>query len=379
MVDNRDNNVCERDIASVYGNALARHRAFWARQHTDRPLLGCNIGQFMNERYPRTTQALPEGLVNPEDIRVDLFLEDCEQQYLIHRELADDYPFIGSPFKFVPWLEAIMGCPIMASPHSLWAQPYASNWDDWHWKRPTLDNPWARKLLELMQALAEHSRGRYPVSATLMRGPSDMLAALRGAGQLPLDVIDYPDMVKKLAELCAHVWIEVAKAQQAVIPDRNEGYMDGDRGARFWSPEKGIWLQEDALSLLSPRLYRELFLPIDRHIAAEFPAVAFHLHSVSAWAVGDLISAPEIDIIEIDFDDPQTEAEIERTFEACKLAQMHKPLIVSMMYNDSYCPWLKRILTDLSPQGLSIQIVVRNIEEGELVKTDLLERFGGSS
>jgi hypothetical protein len=356
----------------MFGNTLDRYQAFWNRLDTDRPLWGCNIGFFVNERYPRVMEKIPPGLVRPEDIQVDLFLQDCENLYSAYQKMGDDYPYVGASFIYIPWMEAIMGCPIKSSHTSFWAEPWVKDWKDWHWQKPTLENPWLQKLLELMRALVKHADGRYPVAPTLMRGPSDMLAAMRGAAQLPLDLIDFPDIMKRAINLCAEVWIEVGKAQLALIPESKEGYVAGEHGLRTWAPDKVIWLQEDAMALLSPPLYREFFLPVDRYIAGEFPCLAFHLHNSALWAIEELVGVPEINVLELNLDDIG-HSDVEGTFRGWKKIQAHKPLVMWWSYEEGFWSLLKRVLEEFPSRGLAIQVVVKDAEEGKKVRAGFLE------
>ena len=124
---------------------------------------------------------------------VEPFLEDCERLYQFHRECDPDYLFVGSAFPHFPWMEAIVGCPVVFSGAAFFAEPYVDDWQGWRAPVKPLETPWGQKLLELLQAVAEHARGTYPVGATLMRGPSDMLAAMRGPSRFPLDLFDCPD------------------------------------------------------------------------------------------------------------------------------------------------------------------------------------------
>ena len=86
-----------------------RHQAFWSLEKTDRPVVACNVGYLVNYCYPRVMESIPDGPVAPEDIRVDLVLEDLERLYQTHQEVGGDCPFTGSPFNYIPWMEAIMG------------------------------------------------------------------------------------------------------------------------------------------------------------------------------------------------------------------------------------------------------------------------------
>ena len=355
----------------MFQDNLERYQAFWARQRTARPLFGCNAGLFVTERYPRMMRVIPDGPVRPEDLRVDLFLEDCEELYQDYSKMGDDYCHTSAPFIYLPWMEAIMGCPIAFSGTSFWAEPCVDSWGSWHWQRPTLDNPWTEKLLAFMRALVQHSAGRYPVAPTLMRGPSDMMAAMRGTVQLPFDLVDSPDLAARAAQLCAEVFIEVGKAQLELIPESATGYMAGEHGLRTWAPDKIIWLQEDAMALLSPQLYRDFFLPLDRQIGGQFSCVAFHLHDSALWAIDDLVEVPEIDVLELNQD--VGSADIEATFSGWKKIREKKPLVIWRMYDEGFWPLLDRILAEFPPCGLAIQITAKDEEEGKRVTDRFLE------
>ena len=333
--------------------------------NTDRPLLGINIGFFVNQRFPHVMAKIPEGIVNPQDIDVNLFLKDCDELYQSHLDLGD-YPFVSAPFVGIPWLEAIAGCTIVSSPTSFWAKPCITDWKTWHWEESIHDNPWTNKLLELMSALVEHSNGRYPVAPTLMRGPADILSAMRGGAQLPLDIIDDPSLVMPAIEKCANIWEEIGRAQLDLIPESNEGYMAGDAALRTWAPNKILWLQEDAISLLSPQIYREFFLPVDRRLSDEFPCIAYHLHGSSIWAVDELIQLPGINVMELNFETDYFD--IEDIFDSWKKIQNNKPLIIWRIYGEDFWVWLERVLKEFPPKGLSIQVSVYKAENAKKVK-----------
>ena len=263
---------------------LKRHHAFFHRLPTDRPLIGSWLfGFYVHQQFPRMAAAMKPGPIQPDDIPIELFLKDVDALWEAYARLDDDYPLSIGAFYGVPWLEAIMGCPIHFSGTNLYASPCLPDWDDYDWKCPTMDNPWAKKLLEVLDALVQHSNGRFACGPTLMRGPADMCSAMRDGTNLALDLYDCPEHVRRLAEICASVWIEAGKAQLALVPASENGYMVGCAGLRCWMPEKGILLQDDAMSVLSPSFYRELFLPQVRRIAAEFPAIFFHLHGNYLW------------------------------------------------------------------------------------------------
>lgn len=351
-------------------DTLTRHEAFWQQKSTDRPLLAVNVGFFVNQRFPRVMEAMPEEEITPEDIPVEKFLKDCDDLHESHAGLGD-YPFVSAPFVGIPWMEAIAGCPIMASKSSFWAEPCITDWKTWQWAESDLDNPWTKKLIELMTALVEHSHGRYGVAPTLMRGPSDILSAMRGAAELSLDLMDDPDAVLPNIERAADLWKTMARVQHDLIPESNEGYVAGDAALRTWSPEKVLWLQEDAMSLLSPRLYKDFFLPVDRKLSSEFPCIAYHLHGSALWAIDDLLLLPGVDVIELNLEDAA--CDIEGTFAGWKQIQEHKPCIMWRAYGKDFKPWIERVLREYPAKGLSIQVSASNSADAKLAQTTFFE------
>ena len=345
----------------------AYHQVFLNREPVDRPLIGSWLfGFYVHQQYPSVAAALEPGPIQPDDIPINLFLQDVDALCEAYAELDDDYPFSMGAFYGVPWMEAIMGCPVHFTGTNMYSTPIIDDWLDYDWPQPTMDNPWAQKLLEFLDALVRHSAGRFACGPTLMRGPADMCSALRGGTNLALDLYDHPEQVHRMAELCADIWIEVGKAQLDSVPESTEGYLVGCAGLRCWTPEKGIWLQDDAISLLSPRSYSDHFLPHIRRIASQFPFVAFHLHGNVLWPVDLMLSVDEIDVLELNYD--QGICDLDDLINAWSEIQARKPLIA---YADVTLEELDRVLDELSFSGLSVQTLSPTMEQAR-VKRDLV-------
>ncbi len=282
---------------------LERHHSFLRREPADRALVGHWLcGLQVPELYPRVAATIKPGVVAPEDISLEPLLDDVQALWEGYAAMEDDFAFAASVLLNVPWMEAIMGCPVNFSGTSFWASPCIGGWESYSWEQPTCANPWAEKLLELLEALVHRSNGRWTCSPTLMRGVADLCVAMRGPTNLLYDLYDCPTQVQRLAELCAAVWVDVGKAQLKLIPESENGYIISSLGLRCWSPQKGVWLQDDALCLLSPRFYSKIFLPYVRQVAGEFPFVAFHLHGNTLWSLDLLLDVDEIDVLELTYD-----------------------------------------------------------------------------
>ncbi len=348
-------------------DTLERHQAFWNHDKMDRPSWGVSIGFFANEAYPRTMAKISPGVVTPQDIPIDELLEDFDERWELSSGMGD-FPFSCSPFPSIPWLEAIAGCPIMASPSSFWAEPCIDDLETWNWGQPIRENPWARKLLELMRSLADHSHGRYQVSPSLMRGPADILSAMRGASNFAVDFLDTPGLVVPALRHCAQIWREMAQAQLDLIPPSSEGYLALETALRAWAPDRLLWLQEDAMALLSPKLYREFIMPLDTELSSAFPCVAFHLHGTALWAIDELVKIPGIGALELNLEDAM--CDVPGTLAGWKKIQQNKPLVIWRVYHEDFPSWLAMILGEFPAKGISIQVSVHNVEEARKVSQE---------
>jgi hypothetical protein len=251
----------------------------------------------------------------------------------------------------------------VASRNSFWAEACVRDWSDWRWPESYIDNPWTQKLLELMDLLAAHAAGRYQVAPTLMRGPSDILAAMRGGAALVMDLMDQPENVRPAIDEAARLWSDLATAQLAHILPSREGYVAGAAALRTWAPDKVLWLQEDAMALLSPKLYRKHFLPADRYLSDSFTCVAFHLHGSALWAIDELVQLPGVDVLELNFEDAR--CDVEGTFAGWRKIQRHKPVVLWRRGGPDFEIWLQRVLKELPAAGVSVQVSAQDRAEAE--------------
>jgi hypothetical protein len=356
---------------SLNAEKIKRHQAFLNRLPVNRPLIGSWLfGFYIHQQYPRVAASMLPGEIKPEDIPIELFLEDVDELYEAYSELDDDYPFSMGAFYGIPWMEAIMGCPIYFSGTTMWAGACIQDWETYKWNSPDLENnAWFQKLLEFLRELVKHSNGRFACGPTLMRGIADMCAAMRTPTNLALDLYDHPETVRRLAEICSDVWINVGKAQLDLVPESENGYIIGCAGLRCWMPEKGIWIQDDSVSVLSPKFYKLIFLDLVRQIASRFPTVAFHLHGNTLWPVDLLLDLEEIDVLEVNYD--VGVCKLEDVVAAWKRIQEKKPCIG---YADLTLEQLDRSIAQWIPNGLSIQNMSPTMDEAK-AKRDLVYKY----
>ena len=243
---------------------------------------------------------LREGLLEPEMI----VPEAWEKFYRVIRWAAPtrgDLVETVYPFVTIPWMEAIMGCPVKVSlsSNSIGTEPCLEDLADLDAvEAAALDpnNPWLLKLLEFQCFLLETFGAERPVGLPVMRGPMDLVSAMLGGAQSVLEFYDHPKEMERLVRICADVWLQTARAQIALLLPFQGGYFNY---RLMWSPGPSPALQEDNAALLSPTLYRQFIFPQDERILASFAHPFFHTHTASMHIIlDDLLSCPYVRAID---------------------------------------------------------------------------------
>ena len=341
--------------------------AAWLRRENDRPLIGFTLGSYYPlRRYPQAAARLPEGPVTPADICVEDYLADTEHLYSLHEAAGGDMLFSAAPFLGLPWLEASLGCGVIAD-HSTGSTRSTPPPGFAACRRvPDFDpsNPWVRKLIEFIPALERQAAGRYPVGVTLMRGISDLLSALYG-GDFALRLLDDPDQAADIIDGLTRYWIAFGRHLLAHLPRFHGG--TGAFSYCLWLPGEQIWLQEDAVALMSPRLYERFIYPADCRIGEAFEHTVIHLHP-TRYIPSRLLAASPISALElhIDHDGPRAAALLDH-YQTMLAA---KPLFV---WGDISDGDLECLLTRLPHRGLAINVVVPDVAAAQRVWTRALE------
>ncbi len=349
---------------------LARMERWLAREN-DRPLIGFQPGSYFPlQAYPGSMRHLPDGLARPEDVVVEDYLEDTERLFRLHEELGGDLLWSASPFVGLPWVEAALGCGVVADysqgctrslpPPDFASHPIVPEFDE--------SNPWVSKMLEFIPALEAQSGGRYPVGVTLMRGPADLLSALYGGDAFIYRLLDEPGEVDEVVRRVTDFWIALGRRLLERLPLFHGG--TAGLGFGLWCPGKMIWFQEDAAALLSPALYERFILPADCRITEAFEHTFVHLHP--ARLVPSLqLAKTRVDAIELNIDcgGPGAEQQL-----PCYRAILErKPLLVwgEVTADDMEC-----MLKQLPHRGLALNVLAHSPEEARLAWDRAQALFG---
>ncbi len=244
---------------------LDRHEAFLERRPVERPLVrSWKSGYYPAEQFPSgTSRWRPGTILQPEDVSFAPFADDYQRLYESQRS-DGDFGYVASAYWGIPWLEAIMGCPVTVATANCCAKPCLAGPDSacesriedtriagsqrlaqcatGHHRVPgavgsrlfschvcglargdetavDLDaNRWLAALLRFTRELVEFAAGRFPVCPPLLRGPGDAAAAMLGEMRYVTGFFDTPAAMRELLGLCARTRLAVVERLLAAIP-----------------------------------------------------------------------------------------------------------------------------------------------------------------
>jgi hypothetical protein len=258
---------------------LDRHRAFWTAG--DGSLL---LSSHSIARYSRLGPFWEEGMALDGPLTPDM-IRPAETARRLARWLRCEGITDGDSFRLalvdstIPWLEAILGCPIYYSVtnDTVWAEtPEEPMWPP---PLPDLDrNPWMRALEELTQAYSAECGARLPVGTPQLRGATDLLGAYLGPAQLCLAVRDAPHSVRAAVQTSTELCAEVTRRQARWIPPCKGGYFNS---FEVWAPGATVVWSQDLCTLFSQHTYDEFFLPFDIAMSTSVKHPVLHLHTGS--------------------------------------------------------------------------------------------------
>ena len=349
-----------------FGNDPAKvdgYKKFWRREAVKRPLVGFSFKSWLplqeyqaSAAWPTDTYLTP-GMVNPED-----FLDD-QEKLLAEGESMDDDIFRGaSAIQSVFWGDGILDCNMRILPGTVVAESRNLEWDEIGNAGFDRGSPWYKKYIAFTEALVARSAGRFPVSHGSLNGPIDYAVSLRGHEQIVVDLMLEPEDAAALIKRMGDYFIDLTNDAWKHIPLFHEGYYDAQYN--LWAPSSICRLQEDAIAVLSPELYRKYVKPVDEWICSNYGSPFIHLHATSMIVLDEMLDISSLNCYEVNNDvgGPPVSWLVPYLQ---KIQKAKKSLFI----RGSFSPDEMRLIMDsLEPSGLYLYIMVNDMKEVECLR-----------
>ena len=294
------------------------------------------------------TVAMEDLDLHPEMVDVDALVGPSQEPGPL--QVIGDRISARAPYARIPWVEAILGCPIRATIQggSMRTQSFITDWGEWRARPTHWHQEWFDLLMQLIELLAERSGGRHAVVQTLMRGPCDLAEAVLGPEMMCLSMYDSPDELAAFLDEVTDTFIRILNAQLERIPEIEGGYVNP---FGIWAPGTVVRTQCDASAFLSPKQYADWFLPHDVRICEEVGYSTIHLHSYSLHTVEALLAVERPHALQVSLDPETSAPTLEELLPKLRQILAVKPLIVDGPMTEEQVEFL---LGELPHDGLSI-------------------------
>lgn len=156
------------------------------------------------------------------------------------------------------------------------------------------EGKWWRRTVEFAEALREKCDGKLLIASNTLVANLDALAAVRGAENLLMDMVENPDAVHRALE-------QVTKAHEEILAALGE-LLDYARCGSInrhgmYSCGRINVPQCDFSCMISPKMFREFALPYLREEMRHLDTVEYHLDGPGA--IGHLDALCEIDELDV--------------------------------------------------------------------------------
>lgn len=230
--------------------------------------------------------------ISAEDVveRIDLELE--HQEYL-----GDAFPMINFDC-FGPGIVAgfLGAAELDNSSGSVWFRKiHEQELSEMHFEF-NRENIWLNRIKDIYRAGEKKWHGNVLMGMPDLGGVLDIVACLRGSGNLLYDLYDEPEEVKRVAGEIQELWLQYYKELEEVLQPVNPGYSDW---SGLYSNNKSYVVQNDFVYMISPEMFREFAAEDLRKLCGFLEHTLYHMDGEGQLAhLPQLLAIGELDAIQ---------------------------------------------------------------------------------
>ena len=271
-------------------------RGFWEKTTIDRPPVGIVPNDIFlpinNLRKP-----FERSQIRPEDVNSQLYMSDYDLAFANRAVITDDMLPTSAPLRAIPWLEAACGCPARYATGSMAPGHFVKSLTDLADIKLPANPQWLQTLTRQTQQTVDNLPRDCWCSPTILRGPSDVLSAMRGLTEFYTDLADDISIIDNAAAKVNTLFLHVLDMHFSIVPPKLNGY---SHIYGYWAPDKTVVIQEDAMGMCSPDTYRDIFMKYNAAVVEHIGKyILFHIHSTGYRHYKDVLKIPGIAGIEL--------------------------------------------------------------------------------
>ncbi len=356
--------------------AKERMEAFWRNEWIDRCCVAVTAPRktspygshaALNAGMEESLQAIAAG----DEKGFERWWTDPELNYQRMIAWFENTWFGGEaiPCTYVNWGAMAMACFYGSQPvfnrETVWYTPVIQDWEAWEWRFDWQNNLYWRQTQAIVNCLLENCAGRYFVGMPEFGDGADVLSLMRGMDRLALDLLEYPDHVHRAIQVLSGSWIDLHEHIYQMTFQNNQGgtlpWM------LLWAPGRISQLACDFSSILSPRMFRQFFIPEVRREGDWCEYGTYHLDGPPAMksTLDTLLGVEQIDTIQWTPGEnlpPTFSPQYIPAYQKIQAAGKRLFLLVEPHE-------IEPLLAELSPRGLMLRTRVDSEEEGQKLLT----------
>ncbi|HHW00281.1 MAG TPA: trimethylamine corrinoid protein 2 [Clostridiaceae bacterium] len=254
-----------------------RMNAWWKGESMDRPMM--RIVARRKEAVEPLEEVEPYANMEEKWLHpgktVANYMNYCRQ----HAFLAEGFPHFKI-FMGPGAMAAYLGCKPIFGEDSVWFEKFVDDWGN----NPKLDfdedSVWFKRHYESIKEACRLIGGDVFVDIPDIVENLDILASMRGAENLCFDIMDNPEIVKKLVEDLDNLYFEYYDRFYDLVktPTGESTY----NGFHIWSEGKVAKLQCDFSAIISEEQYREFVQNSIKKQCMKLDNSLYHLDGVDA-------------------------------------------------------------------------------------------------
>ena len=272
-----------------------RFKAWWAHEYFGRAAIAVRAPK----KNPPPLKE-PVRPPTPEERWTDLDYMSALSEYRNSRTFfgGEAFPTWGYGYPGNKSLGAFLGCRVTLDFRTGWLEPVWTD-EDFDYRDAALDEnePYCRFTLKWLERCAKDAKGKAIPGVGAFGGGGDTLAWLRGANRLLYDVVDRSEKVREADQHLMDLWFQVFNRFYEIIRDAAEG---STCWFSLWAPGKFYAAQNDFSYNISPKMFRDIFLPTIEKQTNFLDYAVYHVDGVAAFAhVDALCELPRLQALQI--------------------------------------------------------------------------------
>jgi hypothetical protein len=271
---------------------------------------------------------------------VDDFIKSIKNRRFLAETFPIFWPNLGPDVYSV-----FYGGELKYSNITSWSVPFVKDWSDIETLSFNVNNEYFQKIIELTECAIQKSELRYLTGYTDLHPGMDCVLAWRGPGQLCYDMLDSPEMVKKMVEVASRDFKRIYDYFDSILKENHQmsvTWMEIPSFGKLHIPSC------DFATMMSPGQFNEFALPAIIGEIKQMTHNIFHLDgSGVANNLDTLLEIPEITAIQWVQGAGEDEPIMQWTSLIKRIQEAGKPVVVSLQKEE-----LEDFITALKPEGL---------------------------